>query len=99
MLSRIPIRDLKLKRKVKVMGEAKGRMIQGALSGVGEDLDLDELTAELSLSGAFGVLEPIVPNDLRQLSMLGETVVELGRDDFAIVDQDGLHIDCGIIDR
>ncbi|MDQ5913416.1 MAG: hypothetical protein QG623_34 [Patescibacteria group bacterium] len=79
------------------MGEQTKMTIQGALAGLGADLDLDQVAAKKRLERSFEGLEEVVPDDPSQLSVLGGTIAEFGKDACAILDEEGLHPDSGII--
>lgn len=81
--------------------DVEARTIQGGLSGIGDDLDLDAVTAAqrlVELADAFGSLEPMAPDDPAQLSVLGQTIANIGGGACFILDEEGVHPDSGIID-
>ena len=63
--------------------DVEARTIQGGLSGIGDD---------------FGSLEPMAPDDPAQLSVLGQTIANIGGGACFILDEEGVHADSGIID-
>lgn len=78
------------------MGEL--RTFQGALSGIGEDLDLDSVAARKRLEEAFDGSEVEVGVDPAQGSVFEQTIVRLGGGACYIMDADGIDPDSGLID-